>query len=293
MTRATRSIPARSSASSAGAQATISKTGWRPPSTGTSTTRNGAGAPVPSIGRSVSAARRRRRDASVSSAPAGRSGARSSNAPARRGEASTERRATSAMPRASARALVGIRGFRRGQLCRLHRGRPRRAASPSAPSRSMPPAPQIVARAAAARGLPIIHLSTDYVYAGTTAAPHREEAPRSRRSTSTAPRRRRATRGSCGKPGASAAARFVGVWRLRHELRQDHAAAGPRARRTARRRRSDRRSDRGARHRRCRHSRWPPPAAEPGFSRWGIYHFAGAPSTSWHGFAEAIFDRSA
>ena len=29
----------------------------------------------------------------------------------------------------------------------------------------------------------------------------------------------------------------------------------------------------------------------PGFSAWGVYHFAGAPNTSWHGFAEAIFER--
>src|SRR5271170_6924151 len=33
----------------------------------------------------------------------------------------------------------------------------------------------IVARASAARGLPVIHLSTDYVYAGTCGGPHRED----------------------------------------------------------------------------------------------------------------------
>jgi len=27
----------------------------------------------------------------------------------------------------------------------------------------------------------------------------------------------------------------------------------------------------------------------PGFDKWGAYHFAGAPSVSWYGFAEAIF----
>jgi dTDP-4-dehydrorhamnose reductase len=30
----------------------------------------------------------------------------------------------------------------------------------------------------------------------------------------------------------------------------------------------------------------------PGFSAWGVYHFAGAPTTSWHGFAQAIFERA-
>jgi dTDP-4-dehydrorhamnose reductase len=35
----------------------------------------------------------------------------------------------------------------------------------------------IVARASAARGLPIIHLSTDYVYAGTCVGSHREDEP--------------------------------------------------------------------------------------------------------------------
>lgn len=35
----------------------------------------------------------------------------------------------------------------------------------------------IVARASAARGLPVIHLSTDYVYAGTCVGPHRETEP--------------------------------------------------------------------------------------------------------------------
>jgi dTDP-4-dehydrorhamnose reductase len=30
----------------------------------------------------------------------------------------------------------------------------------------------------------------------------------------------------------------------------------------------------------------------PGFSAWRTYHFAGAPSTSWHEFADAIFARA-
>ncbi len=31
-------------------------------------------------------------------------------------------------------------------------------------------------------------------------------------------------------------------------------------------------------------------ALQPGFGAWGIYHFAGEPHVSWHGFAAAIFD---
>ena len=36
---------------------------------------------------------------------------------------------------------------------------------------------EIVARAAAARGLPLIHLSTDYVYSGAAPMPYREDEP--------------------------------------------------------------------------------------------------------------------
>lgn len=31
-------------------------------------------------------------------------------------------------------------------------------------------------------------------------------------------------------------------------------------------------------------------ALQPGFGAWGIYHFAGEPHVSWHGFAATIFD---
>lgn len=30
---------------------------------------------------------------------------------------------------------------------------------------------------------------------------------------------------------------------------------------------------------------------QPGFKGWGTYHFAGTPTTTWYGFARAIFDR--
>ncbi|QSX32678.1 dTDP-4-dehydrorhamnose reductase [Shewanella avicenniae] len=34
-------------------------------------------------------------------------------------------------------------------------------------------------------------------------------------------------------------------------------------------------------------------ALKPEFSAWGVYHFSGAPHVSWHGFAEAIFSKAA
>lgn len=38
-------------------------------------------------------------------------------------------------------------------------------------------APGVIARACADRGLPLVHISTDYVFAGTGAAPHRPDDP--------------------------------------------------------------------------------------------------------------------
>ena len=32
---------------------------------------------------------------------------------------------------------------------------------------------------------------------------------------------------------------------------------------------------------------------QPGFANWGIYHYSGSPYTSWHGFAERIFQAAA
>ena len=32
---------------------------------------------------------------------------------------------------------------------------------------------------------------------------------------------------------------------------------------------------------------------QPGFANWGVYHYSGSPYTSWHGFAERIFQAAA
>jgi dTDP-4-dehydrorhamnose reductase len=150
---------------------------------------------------------------------------------------------------------------------------------------------EIVARAAAARGLPIIHLSTDYVYAGTAAMPHRENeriAPLNVYGASKAA-------GDAAVVGANPAhlllrvswvfgvygANFVktmlragqGCGELRVVADQ---IGGP----TEARDIADAIITMAAACRR------------PGFSAWEVYHFAGAPTTSWHGFAQVIFERA-
>jgi dTDP-4-dehydrorhamnose reductase len=145
-----------------------------------------------------------------------------------------------------------------------------------------------VAHAAARRDLPVIHLSTDYVYAGTTAGPQHEDEP-------IAP---------CNVYGASKAAGDVAVmaatpahvvlrvsWvfgvhgsnfvktmlrlgRERGELRivADQKGGPTEARDIA--------DAILAIADACR---------RPSFTGWGTYHFSGTPATSWHGFARAIF----
>src|SRR5215471_7611126 len=82
----------------------------------------------------------------------------------------------------------------------------------------------------------------------------------------------------------------MGVRRLRDQFRQDHAAA---------------RRERGELRIVADQLGGPTEARDiadailtiaaacrrPSFSAWGTYHFAGAPSTSWHQFAAAIFAR--
>jgi dTDP-4-dehydrorhamnose reductase len=149
---------------------------------------------------------------------------------------------------------------------------------------------EIVARAAADRGLPLIHLSTDYVYAGRAVAPHREDEP-------TAPLN---VYGASKAAGDVAVARanpahlllrvswvfgvhgtnFVkSMLRLRYERNELRIVADQTGGPTEARDIADAIIAMAAACRR------------PGFSAWGIYHFAGAPSTSWYGFAEAIFAR--
>jgi dTDP-4-dehydrorhamnose reductase len=150
---------------------------------------------------------------------------------------------------------------------------------------------EIVARASAARGLPIIHLSTDYVYAGTRVGPHREDEPVAPVNVYGASKAAGDAAVAAGNPahlvlrvswvfgvyGANFVKTMLRLGLERNELRvvADQQGGPTEARdiadailviATA-----------------CR---------RPRFSEWGTYHFAGAPSTSWHGFAQAIFERT-
>jgi dTDP-4-dehydrorhamnose reductase len=148
-----------------------------------------------------------------------------------------------------------------------------------------------VARAAAANRLPIIHLSTDYVYAGTKAGSYREGDP-------VAPTNVYGASKAAGDNAVKAAnpahlmlrvSWVFGVYsknfvktmlrlgRERGELRivADQIGGPTEARDIA-----DAILKMAAACRR------------PGFSGWGSYHFSGMPSTSWHQFAEAIFARA-
>ena len=150
---------------------------------------------------------------------------------------------------------------------------------------------EIVARAAAAQGLPIIHLSTDYVYAGTVLAPHREDEPIAPLNVYGASK----AAGDAAVAGANPAhlllrvswvfgvygANFVKTMlRLARERSELLVVADQIGGPTEARDIADTIIAMAAACRR------------PGFSGWGVYHFAGAPSTSWHGFAKAIFERA-
>jgi dTDP-4-dehydrorhamnose reductase len=148
----------------------------------------------------------------------------------------------------------------------------------------------IVARVAAARGLPLIHLSTDYVYAGTKLGPHCEDdpvAPINAYGASKAAGDRAVAAGNpahlllrvswvFGVYGSNFVKTMLRLGRGRSELRivADQVGGPTEARDIA-----DAILTLAAACRR------------PGFSAWGTYHFAGAPTTSWHQFAEAIFAR--
>jgi dTDP-4-dehydrorhamnose reductase len=146
----------------------------------------------------------------------------------------------------------------------------------------------IVARKAAARGLPIIHLSTDYVYAGTKTAPYREDDPAAPINVYGASKAAGDSTVRAENPahlvlriswvfgvyGTNFVKTMLRLGRERSELRivADQIGGPTEARDIA-----DAILTMAVT---CR---------QPKFAGWGTYHFAGAPSTSWHQFAEAIF----
>ena len=151
-------------------------------------------------------------------------------------------------------------------------------------------APGAMARAAAARGLPLVHLSTDYVFDGSGERPWRPDDP-------TGPL------GAYGASKCAGEAAVRGAGGIHAILRTSwvFSAHGRNFVTTMLRL--------GAERERLRivadQVGGPTPAADiaaacltvaaalrrdPG--RFGTYHFAGAPDTSWAGCARAIFDRA-
>jgi dTDP-4-dehydrorhamnose reductase len=148
-----------------------------------------------------------------------------------------------------------------------------------------------VARAAALHGLPLIHISSDYVYDGTGVGLHREdEAPsplnvygESKAAGDAAVAAAHAahlilrTSWVFGVHGANFVKTMLGLERDRGTLRvvDDVTGAPTEARDIA-----DAILTMGE------------ASLRPGFASWGIYHFAGVPDTSWCGFAREIFARA-
>lgn len=146
----------------------------------------------------------------------------------------------------------------------------------------------IVARAAAVRRLPLLHLSTDYVYSGSGEKPHREDEPAAPISVYGASK----AAGDAAVVAANPAHLILRVsWvygvygtnfvktmlRLGHERSELRIVADQQGGPTEARDIADAVI---AMSEIC---------SRPGFRDWGVYHFAGAPATSWFGFAEAIF----
>jgi dTDP-4-dehydrorhamnose reductase len=152
----------------------------------------------------------------------------------------------------------------------------------------------MIADAAAARGLPLVHISTDYVFSGEGGAPYAEDAPTGPASiygeSKLAGERavlmhnpRSAilrTAWVCGPHGANFVKTMLRLGAEREQLSvvaDQHGAptfaadlADAIARMLPRLR-----------------------AAPAGDEAFGLFHLTGAPHTTWHGFAEAIFEGAA
>jgi dTDP-4-dehydrorhamnose reductase len=148
-----------------------------------------------------------------------------------------------------------------------------------------------VARVAASQGVPVIHLSTDYVYAGDQPGVVDELTP-------IAPLNAYGASKAAGDAAAMAENRAHIVLRVSWVFGV-HGANFVRTMLRLGRERAELRivaDQRGG----------PTEAGDiatailavagalrtPGFDGWGVYHFAGAPATSWCGFAREIFARA-
>ena len=149
----------------------------------------------------------------------------------------------------------------------------------------------IVARAAAARSLPIIQLSTDYVYAGTGLAPHVEGeavAPANLYGASKAAGDAAVQEGNPAHLllrvswvfGAHGTNFVKTMLRLGHERRELHVVSDQVGAPTEAR---DIAEAVLVMAKGCQAA---------GFGSWGVYHFASLPTTSWYEFAGEIFHRA-
>lgn len=149
----------------------------------------------------------------------------------------------------------------------------------------------IVARAAAARGLPLIHISTDYVYAGTGESAHREDEPVAPVNVYGASKAAGDAAVIAANPahlllrvswvfgvhGSNFVKTMLRLGRERSELPiVDDRVGSPTAA-----------SDIAAAILTMAGA-----ACRMGFSAWGVYHYAGAPDATWYAFAQEIFRRA-
>jgi dTDP-4-dehydrorhamnose reductase len=148
-----------------------------------------------------------------------------------------------------------------------------------------------VARAAAARALPVIHLSTDYVYSGAGKNAHLEDDPLAALNVYGASKAEGDVAVVSENPahlllrvswvfgvhGSNFVKTMLRLARERKELSVvNDQIGGP----------TEAQDIGDAILRMASFCR------KPGFGAWGTYHFAGSPSTTWYEFARAIFERA-
>lgn len=165
---------------------------------------------------------------------------------------------------------------------------------PDEAARANAEGPRVLARAAAERGLPVLHVSTDYVFPGDATAPLREDAQTGPRSVygrtkldgeraflegaSDVPHYVVRTSWLFGREGNHFVATMLRLMREREELR---VVVDQRGRPTF----ADDLAAAAA-------GLLGLDAKGPRDAASGIYHFASAGETTWHGFAEVILERA-